>query len=189
MAARSIQIVDRQKTIQLMQKECLAERKAEIYRTLLKWDLLQSNATANNLDRVANPYLEGSTSGMNSNCLECHRHAVYRKGGKSDLLNARDGTITQRFFTGIAGMDHQPPITIAFDTSNPERLVLPPKIDPRVRDLQAPACYFAGALQTHFLWTIALHKAQPILEDPCSSSSNPSPLVPGGKALPESGQE
>jgi hypothetical protein len=35
MAARSIQIVDRQKMIQLMQKECLAERKAEIYRTLL----------------------------------------------------------------------------------------------------------------------------------------------------------
>jgi hypothetical protein len=36
MAANSIQIVDRQKTIQIMQKECLEEREAEIYRTLLK---------------------------------------------------------------------------------------------------------------------------------------------------------
>jgi hypothetical protein len=36
MAANSIQIVDRQKTIQIMQKECLEEREAEIYRTLLR---------------------------------------------------------------------------------------------------------------------------------------------------------
>ena len=39
MAANSIQIVDRQKTIQIMQKECLEEREAEIYRTLLRMDI------------------------------------------------------------------------------------------------------------------------------------------------------
>ena len=46
MAANSIQIVDRQKTIQIMQKECLEEREAEIYRTLLGPHIVSIHAPA-----------------------------------------------------------------------------------------------------------------------------------------------
>jgi hypothetical protein len=134
-----------------------------------KWELFKVNATANNVDPVANPYLEGPNSGMTSNCLECHRHAVYRHGGASDLLTAQDASTKGRFFKGIAGTDDDPPIPTTFDTSDPLHPLVK-QTDPQVRDLQQPACYFADALQTHFLWSVALNKASPVSQVLCKTA-------------------
>jgi|GEM_PF-7045046 len=105
-----------------------------------KWDFFKGSATINNVDLVANPYLEGPTSGMNTNCLECHRHAVY-----NPTLGA-----------GFKNTMHSSGVPPAENTS----------------DLHFPSCYFQGALQTHFLWTIAI-RPDPLnnseSEDPCFS--------------------
>lgn len=90
--------------------------------TLKPWLFFQSKATINSQDLVANPYLEGPTqSGMNSNCLDCHRFAMFSPKFKPPL-----GTITAN----------------------------PTQAD---RDLESPNSYFMNGIQTHFLWTIALH--------------------------------
>jgi hypothetical protein len=117
-----------------------------------KWDLFSANATANNTDMVANPYLEGPTVGMNSNCLECHRHAIFRPNYGAPP--------PCRYMSGIAGGENRSP----GDCALPGPLK---QIKPEMRDLQQPACFFAGALQTHFLWTIALHSSSGAQKDAC----------------------
>jgi hypothetical protein len=90
--------------------------------TLNPWEFFQSNATINSQDLIANPYLEGpSQSGMNSNCLDCHRFAMF-----SPKFQPRLDKIT----------------------ANPT---------PADRDLESPNSCFVYGIQTHFLWTIALH--------------------------------
>ena len=42
-----------------------------------KWDLFVADATNNDVSYTANPYLEGPPNGMHSNCMECHRRALY----------------------------------------------------------------------------------------------------------------
>jgi hypothetical protein len=42
-----------------------------------------------------------------------------------------------------------------------------PDVPVGLRDLQSPSCYFGGALQTHFLWTIALNVSKGQAKDPC----------------------
>jgi hypothetical protein len=136
-----------------------------------KWSLFEADATVNNTDSVANPYLEGTTSGMYSNCLECHRHAVFHPGygsGFNTLSTACSGTQVSRYVTGVAGADVCHPLH--FEGYPP---VLQSRIPAVLRDLQAPPCYFDGALQTHFLWTVALNSDiippdQP--QDPCLES-------------------
>jgi hypothetical protein len=128
-----------------------------------KWDLFDSKATANNTDPVANPYLEGTTSGMYSNCMECHRHAVFHPG----ITSAAQQPIQTRYFSGKAGVDINQPLQI--HSQDPLPLS---KIPNRLRDLQSPSCYFAGALQTHFLWTIAVHSSSGQPTDPCGSAQS-----------------
>jgi len=118
-----------------------------------KWGLFQPNATINSLDNVANPYIEGVSTGMKTNCMECHRHAVYNP----DFGSQRRSSIHA---TGIPSFE---PGSIA-------------------RNLQSPQCYFENSLQTHFLWTIATHSDNPNnphnTEDPCHCSP-PGPTSAG----------
>jgi len=131
-----------------------------------RWMLFHANATANNTDPVANPYLEGITSGMASNCLECHRHAVVHPGygsvaGPSDLI---------QYFSGVAGTDSDAALNFDPATSHPDGLfppLKPEQIPSVARDINGPPCYFSAALQTHFLWTIALHSTSGPNLDPC----------------------
>ncbi|MGA2220046.1 MAG: hypothetical protein ABSG51_18315 [Terracidiphilus sp.] len=124
-----------------------------------KWTLFEANATINNTDPIANPYLEGPSTGMNSNCLECHRHAAFRtRSGSSSPAAAGGGSATQpillpRYSSGIAGTDMGTRVGFALHDN---QVQVQPPIPPQLRDLQFPQCYFDGALQTHFLWTIAL---------------------------------
>jgi hypothetical protein len=90
--------------------------------TLEPWSFFQSKATINSQDAVANPYLEGPTQpGMNSNCLDCHRFAIF----------------SPQFASPLAKI-----------IANPT---------PADRDLGSPNSCFVSGIQTHFLWTIALH--------------------------------
>jgi hypothetical protein len=147
-----------------------------------KWDLFEVNATVNNTDPVANPYLEGSTSGMQSNCMECHRHAVFHPDFGSPI---GPNTSLPRYTAGIAGSDLRKPKPLSFANqplpSNGVFEALPPgAIQSRLRDLQTPSCFFGEALQTHFLWTIALHASTLAPKDPCQPQQNkidPAPLV------------
>lgn len=142
-----------------------------------KWDLFDANAAANNTDPVANPYLEGPTSGMFSNCMECHRHAVFHPN-YGTVVGPRFLT---SYFSGIAGTKAGGPLKFRPTDLNPDGTFKAlSSIPPRARDLQAPACYFSAALQTHFLWTIALHSASGPSLDPCKDgpdapTRNPAP--------------
>lgn len=131
-----------------------------------KWSLFQANATVNNTDPVANPYLEGPNSGMYSNCLECHRHALFHPGYGSGLTTQSappgGGDPVPRYFRGIAGGDMWN--QLQFTGNLPTRI---PDVPVGLRDLQSPSCYFGGALQTHFLWTIALNVSKGQAKDPC----------------------
>jgi len=110
----------------------------ETHRTLVKdkWDFFDGDAVVDNQAFLANPYLEGPNgNGMQTNCMECHRKAVY-----NPVFGARPGSAN-----GV-----------------PSELPNP--------DLQSPSCYFQSAVQTHFLWTIALNQptpANPSVADPC----------------------
>jgi hypothetical protein len=131
-----------------------------------KWSLFQPNATINNTDPVANPYLEGPNSGMYSNCLECHRHAVFHPGYGSGLSTQSappgGGDPVPRYSRGIAGGDMWNQLQF---TGNPPTPISDVPVG--LRDLQSPTCYFGGALQTHFLWTIASHVSKGQAKDPC----------------------
>jgi hypothetical protein len=62
-----------------------------------KWDFFDGDATVNNQDLLANPYLEGPNGfGMKTNCMECHRHAVYNPACGSSV-------------SGISGKPPNPP--------------------------------------------------------------------------------
>ncbi len=91
-----------------------------------KWQFFDVNATRTNTDYVANPYLEGWTTGMKSNCLECHRFAAY------DGVNRTQ----TRFTLGEPHPDGKGGLL------------------PVATDLHDPEAAFHNSLQTHFLWTI-----------------------------------
>ncbi len=67
-----------------------------------KWGFFEAAASTNNQEQtpIANPYLEGPTSGMASNCLDCHRFAAYNPsftsktgtqyGGDPAKMHAKD---------------------------------------------------------------------------------------------------
>jgi hypothetical protein len=136
-----------------------------------KWDLFDANATANNTDPVANPYLEGPNTGMYSNCMECHRHAVVRPG-YGTVVGAN---LKHNYFSGIPGTDWGKQIfPLASPPPDPFQPLAVASIPARARDLQSPTCFFAGALQTHFLWTIAMHSASGKPADPCAPLKSPS---------------
>lgn len=137
-----------------------------------KWQLFKANATVNNTDPVANPYLEGPRSGMYSNCLECHRHAVFHPGYGSGFNTSSSppdgGDPVPRYARGIAGDDVWNPLQLSGNPPIPAT-----NIPAGLRDLQSPSCYFGDALQTHFLWTIALKSdvQQDQAKDPCSETA------------------
>lgn len=57
-----------------------------------KWDFFEAKASVNNVDSIANPYLEGPSSGVYSNCIRCHRFAAYNPSvqSKVGLANGKD---------------------------------------------------------------------------------------------------
>lgn len=107
-----------------------------------KWSLFDANASANVMESIANPYLEGPISGMNSSCMDCHRKAVF----------------SPDFTTSLGGIPAIP---------GKEKYPL---------DMQSPYCYFQHALQTHFLWTVALHSGVSSQGTSCLPLGQGSPL-------------
>jgi hypothetical protein len=99
---------------------------------------------------VFNPYIEGPiNNGLISNCLYCHRRAIFRESSQPYISHAvRTGAPPRCAYTRPAEPSSTCPIVTWLDRDNMNDPASYLKEDPN----------FANSVQTHFLWSLAVHQ-------------------------------